>query len=114
MAVGKTERVITNVTLNALDEEVTSKIANVLNYAKSLIFVKSVVTGTNTVTVYLEGAPNVETDEWEVINSATISATGYVVLATTEAYGAIRVRCKMTSFTDGSQIIDAWINRKRH
>jgi len=114
MAVGKSEKVIDSATLAALGAEQISKLANVLNYAKILAFVKSVVTGTNTVTVYFEGSPNIETNEWTEISSATISASGLVVLTSADAYGAVRVRVRMTAFTSGSQVIDAWINRKRH
>jgi len=114
MAVGKSEKVLDQVTLSALNEVKISKIANVLNYAKILAYVKSSVTGTNTVTVYLEGSPHIEVDSWRVLDSATISASGSVVLTSVAAWGAVRVRVRMSSYTNGNQVIDAWINRKRH
>jgi len=114
VAVGKSEKVLDQATLSALNEVKTSKVANVLNYAKVLAFVKSIVSGTNTVTVLFEGSPHVEVDSWRVINSATISASGTLVFTTDAAYGAVRIRATMTSYTSGNQVIDAWINRKRH
>jgi len=114
MPVGKSEKVLHEVILDALNEEVISKIANVLNYAKILAFVKTTVTGTNTITVYFEGGPNINEDDWTEIGTATLSSTGYAKIPTEDAYGVVRIRVKMTSYTDGQQVINAWINRKRH